>query len=119
MNKLKAKMNEYSVEYRSFSTDYHRINARINQDGEDAAVRSMETINKKKISPEEKENEKTMWIQKQMKIQSKNPIDDNIWNDSFEALRKLITGMTTEEATKQAKKQTTLEQHAEKEKKEE
>jgi hypothetical protein len=108
---LKVKIEEYSIEYRCFATEYHKINARINQDGEDAAVRAMESIAKKKISPEEKENEKSMWIQKNMHIQYKHPIDNDIWSASFEALRKLVTGMTTEEAIKEAKKQTTLDQH--------
>lgn len=108
---LTANESEYSIDYKEFSSNFHIIRARFDEDGVDAATRAMDAINNKKLSAEERENHKSMWIQKHMVIKYSKSIDGDQWFASFDALRKKIAGLTVAEATKEARKQTTLDQH--------
>ena len=110
---------EYSVNYKSYYTDLHGINARIDEDGFDTAERAIDLIEKKKkINETSKENEKSMWIQKKMNSTHNDPINGEQWYASFNALRIAITGKTHEqamdEATKKDSEQKKIDEFAEK-----
>lgn len=108
---LKVETKNEEAEFIIYRTDFHEIKMKLDENEETAASKFKSKISTKKISEEEKENEITLWVQKKAKLRTTKPIDPDFWIASIEALREEIMGMTHEEAIKEAKKQTTLDQY--------
>jgi len=109
---LNVESTTEDLKYLVYRTDFHEIKMKISLvDGETAITKYLEALKKKKVSPEEKENMKSLWIQKKMKLITSTPVDSDFYEASFNALRKKLFEMDHKEAIKEAKKQTTLEQH--------